>query len=163
MRVPDKQVSDYGEVFEPVPIPRIAGAKRVHNLLLLGIEYLGGVVLAIDVAVVFISVIYRYALHNPLDWAEELASALMVTLIFLGAASVLGRRKHVGIDVFLGIFPSRWRAALEQSADWIEVSVSLIVVRNNLRRGHFGVRHLQTQSDSGMMSACCSWRVQSSG
>ena len=33
------------------------------------------------------------------------------------------------------------------------------MVRNNSRCGHCGVRHLQTQSDSGMMSACCSWRV----
>ena len=128
MQVPDRLVSDYGDVFEPVPVPPVASATRVHNLLLLGIEYSGGLVLAIDVAVVFISVIYRYALHNPLDWAEEVASALMVTLIFLGAASVLGRQKHVGIDVFLHQFPSHWRAALEQSADWIEVSVSLMLL-----------------------------------
>src|SRR5207244_4935827 len=47
---------------------------------------------------------------------------------FLGAASVLGRQKHVGIDVLLGLFPSRWRAALEQSANWIEVSVSLMLL-----------------------------------
>src|ERR1700716_3410380 len=116
MQATDKQVSDYGEVFEPIPIPRVAGAMRVHNILLLGIEYLGGVILAIDVAVVFISVIYRYALPDHLHWAEEVAGALMVTLIFLGAASVLGRQKHVGIDVFLNLFPSRWRAPLEQSA-----------------------------------------------
>jgi hypothetical protein len=37
------------------------------------------------------------------------------------------------------------------------------VVRNNSRRGHFGVRRLQTRADSGMMSQCCSWREQSSG
>src|SRR5438094_695011 len=128
MQAPDRLVADYGDVFEPVPVPPVASATRVHNLLLLGIEYLGGLVLAIDVAVVFVSVIYRYALHNPLDWAEEVASALMVTLIFLGAASVLGRQKHVGIDVFLHQFPSHWRAALEQSADWIEVSVSLMLL-----------------------------------
>jgi len=36
------------------------------------------------------------------------------------------------------------------------------VVRNNSRRGHVGVRHLQKQADSGMMSTCCSGREQSS-
>jgi tripartite ATP-independent transporter DctM subunit len=128
MSITDQQVSDFGEVFEPIPIPRVAGVMRVHNLLLIGVEHLGGLILAIDVAVVFISVLYRYVLHQPLDWAEEVAGALMVALIFLGAASVLGRRKHVGIDVFLGLFPSSWRPALEQSADWIEVSVSLMLL-----------------------------------
>ena len=32
------------------------------------------------------------------------------------------------------------------------------VVRNNLRRWHFNVRHLQTWADSGVMGPCCSWR-----
>jgi hypothetical protein len=36
------------------------------------------------------------------------------------------------------------------------------VLRNNSRRGQFGVRCLQSRVDSGMMSACCSWREQSS-
>ena len=38
----------------------------------------------------------------------------------------------------------------------------VVVVRNNSRGGHFGIRRLQTQTDSGMMSACCSWCQQSS-
>src|SRR5918911_5390410 len=113
MQANETQVSDFGEVLEPIPTGRRAGAMRVHNALLVAIEHLGGAVLAIDVAIVFISVIYRYFLHNPLDWAEEIASALMVALIFLGAASVLGRQKHVGIDVFLRLFPRRWHPALE--------------------------------------------------
>jgi tripartite ATP-independent transporter DctM subunit len=96
--------------------------------LLLGIEYFAGVILAIDVAVVFLSVIMRYFLHEPFDWAEEVAGILMVMLIFLGAASVVGRQKHVGIDVFLGLFPARWREALVQCGLWIEVAVSLLLL-----------------------------------
>jgi TRAP-type C4-dicarboxylate transport system permease small subunit len=101
---------------------------RLHNGLLLGIEYFAGVILAIDVAVVFLSVIMRYFLHEPFDWAEEVAGILMVMLIFLGAASVVGRQKHVGIDVFLGLFPASWRAALIQCGLWIEVAVSLLLL-----------------------------------
>jgi hypothetical protein len=37
------------------------------------------------------------------------------------------------------------------------------VARNNSRRGHVGVQRLQTRADSGIMSACCSWRGQSLG
>ena len=59
--------------------------------------------------VVFTSVIWRYFLHDPLLWAEEIARALMVTQVFLGAAAALGRAQHVGIDSFRGLFPSSWR------------------------------------------------------
>ena len=122
------QVSDIGEVFEPVSTAGSTGAMRLHNGLLQGIEYFAGVILAIDVAVVFLSVIMRYFLHEPFDWAEEVAGILMVMLIFLGAASVVGRQKHVGIDVFLGLFPARWRGALIQCGLWIEVAVSLLLL-----------------------------------
>ena len=37
------------------------------------------------------------------------------------------------------------------------------VVRNNSRRGCSRIRRLQPRADSGMMSACCSWRERSSG
>jgi tripartite ATP-independent transporter DctM subunit len=121
-------VSEFGEVLEPIPVASATGAMRVYNGLLLGIEYFAGVILAIDVAVVFLSVIMRYFLHEPFDWAEEVAGILMVMLIFLGAASVVGRQKHVGIDVFLGLFPARWREALIQCGLWIEVAVSLMLL-----------------------------------
>ena len=121
------QVSDIGEIVEPLST-RGTGAMRLHNLFLVGIEYFAGVILAIDVVVVFLSVIMRYFLHEPFDWAEEVAGILMVMLIFLGAATVVGRQKHIGIDAFLALFPTRWREALVQSGLWIEVGVSLLLL-----------------------------------
>ncbi|QNK67309.1 TRAP transporter large permease subunit [Variovorax sp. PAMC26660] len=87
-------------------------------------EYLAGVVLAIDVVVVFISVIFRYFLHDPFDWAEEVARALMVIQVFFGAATVLARSQHVGVDLFRGMLPASWQPALIQLGSWIIVGVS---------------------------------------
>ena len=87
-------------------------------------EYLAGAVLAIDVLVVFTSVIFRYFLHSPFDWAEEVARALMVVLVFLGAATVLARSQHVGIDLFRAMFPAAWQPALLQFGQWLIVGVS---------------------------------------
>jgi tripartite ATP-independent transporter DctM subunit len=95
------------------------------TVLLHGLEYLSGLVLALDVLVVFVAVIYRYFLHNPVDWAEEIARALMVMQVFFGAATVLGRERHVGIDTLRGLLPARWRPALVQLCYWIIVGVSL--------------------------------------
>lgn len=95
--------------------------------LLVFTEYFAGAVLAVDVIVVFLSVIYRYFLHDPVHWAEEVARALMVMLVFFGAATVLGRSQHVGIDVFRGLLPSRWRETIIQLCHWIVAGVSAIL------------------------------------
>lgn len=97
---------------------------RLLALLTRYIEYLSGLVLAVDVMVVFLSVIYRYVLHDPVDWAEEVARALMIVLVFFGAATVLARSQHVGVDLFRQMLPERWQPGLIQTAHWIIAGVS---------------------------------------
>lgn len=87
-------------------------------------EYLSGAVLAIDVMVVFVSVIYRYFLHDPVDWAEEIARALMIVLVFLGAATTLARSQHVGVDLFRQWLPASWQPAVMQTGHWIIAGVA---------------------------------------
>jgi tripartite ATP-independent transporter DctM subunit len=108
----------------PVPFADAGAAGRWLATLLRGVEYFAGLVLAVDVIVVFASVIFRYFLHDPIFWAEEIARALMVMQVFFGAATVLGRGRHVGIDSFRGLFPASWRQALIQMCCWIIVAVS---------------------------------------
>ena len=93
-------------------------------LLTRAIEVMSGVVLAVDVLVVFVSVVFRYALHDPVDWAEEIARALMLVLVFFGAASVLARSQHVGVDLFRQMLPARWQPALVQLAHWVIAGVA---------------------------------------
>ncbi|MEO7549307.1 MAG: TRAP transporter large permease subunit, partial [Ramlibacter sp.] len=87
-------------------------------------EYMAGAVLAADVAMVFLSVIYRYFLHDPVDWAEEMARALMIVLVFFGAATVLARSQHVGVDFFRLMLPATWQPVLVQTGHWIIAGVS---------------------------------------
>jgi tripartite ATP-independent transporter DctM subunit len=81
--------------------------------------------LAVDVLVVFVSVIFRYFLHNPLEWSEEVARALMVMLVFFGAAGAMGRSQHVGIDSMRGIFPKTWQPFVVRLCDWIVAFVAV--------------------------------------
>ena len=93
--------------------------------LLVVVEHVAALLLAVDVLVVFASVIWRYFLHDPILWAEEIARALMVTQTFLGAAAALGRAQHLGIDSFRGLFPASWRPALVQLCHWIIAAVAV--------------------------------------
>jgi tripartite ATP-independent transporter DctM subunit len=108
-----------------VPFRNAGRAGRGLTGLLHALEYLSGIVLALDVLIVFVAVIYRYFLHDPVDWAEEIARALMIMQVFFGAATVLGRERHVGIDTLRGLLPGRWGPALIQLCSWIIVGVSL--------------------------------------
>ena len=83
------------------------------------VEAIAAAVLAVDVLVVFTSVIYRYFLHDPLEWSEEVARALMVTLVFIGAAAALGRSRHVGMDYIRGVLPAAWQPYFIRACDWI--------------------------------------------
>ncbi|HXF18079.1 MAG TPA: TRAP transporter large permease subunit [Burkholderiales bacterium] len=82
-------------------------------------------VLASDVLVVLCSVVWRYFLHDPVDWAEEIARALMGMQVFLGAATTLARAQHIGIDSFRALFPASWRPLLVQLCHWIIVVVAI--------------------------------------
>ena len=101
------------------PFGRSGLASRGLGGLLVVVEHVAAAVLAVDVVVVFASVVFRYLLHDPLDWAEEVARALMVTQVFLGAAAIVGRRGHAGIDAAGRLFPAAWRPVLVQLSAWI--------------------------------------------
>jgi len=83
------------------------------------VEAVAAAVLAVDVLVVFTSVVFRYFLHDPLEWSEEVARALMVTLVFIGAAAALGRSRHVGMDYIRGILPAASQPYFIRGCDWI--------------------------------------------
>lgn len=98
---------------------------KALNGLLEVIEHFNGVILAIDVAIVFMSVVFRYFLHHPLDWIEEIASALMTVLIFAGSAAGLARKGHVGLaKVVNRLLPESWHAPFEHAGNWVAVAVS---------------------------------------
>ncbi|WP_407704162.1 TRAP transporter large permease [Xylophilus rhododendri] len=84
-----------------------------------GIEHICAAVLALNVGVIFVSVILRYFLHSPVDWAEEVARALMVVLVFLGGATVLLKGEHVGIDLFRKLLPQSAQAVARHVGAWV--------------------------------------------
>jgi tripartite ATP-independent transporter DctM subunit len=84
----------------------------------------GALTLAANVALVFLSVIWRYALHDPLEWAEEVARALMVTLVFAGAATAMARGSHIGVELFNHAFPRRVQEYVVRLNRWVMVGVS---------------------------------------
>lgn len=113
----------------PVPGPRdimiLSSLSRFLTKITAGA---GALVLFINVVVVFASVIWRYALHSPLHWAEEVARALMIALVFFGVATSTGRGGHIGVDLFLRFLPPHVRPYVVHASRWILFMVSIGLV-----------------------------------
>jgi len=48
-----------------------------------------------------INVIFRFVLHSPIDWAEEVTLGLFIWMVFIGISSAMKRGGHVGVDYFM--------------------------------------------------------------
>ncbi|MBL6946071.1 MAG: TRAP transporter small permease [Rhodospirillales bacterium] len=55
--------------------------------------------------IVFLQVVFRYALDAPLGWSEELARFVFVWITFLGAANLVRLGEHVSVTTFVELFP----------------------------------------------------------
>lgn len=64
-----------------------------------------GIMVAVMLVDVNIAVIFRYAFHDPIFWADELAVSLMVWVSFLGAALAVASRMQYGFDGLVGLLP----------------------------------------------------------
>jgi TRAP-type C4-dicarboxylate transport system permease small subunit len=70
-----------------------------------GEEIVASALLVVTLAVLFVGIVYRYALNDPLVWTEELARFCSTWIIFLGAAACFKRGGHIGIDVVVRLLP----------------------------------------------------------
>ncbi|MEC1740270.1 TRAP transporter small permease, partial [Schinkia azotoformans] len=52
-----------------------------------------------------INVIFRFVLHSPIGWVEEVTLGLFIWMVFIGISSAMKRGGHVGVDYFMLMMP----------------------------------------------------------
>jgi len=92
----------------------------------------------IETGVLLAGVIYRYALHDPLIWSDELASTLFIWLSMLGAVLALDRGEHMRLTAIVNKMSEKWRI-------WFETVAALIVCIFVLMIIHPAVDHASEQ------------------
>jgi TRAP-type C4-dicarboxylate transport system permease small subunit len=65
------------------------------------------------VVAVFLQVVFRYVVNQPLSWSEELARYVFVWASMLGASMGVKRKSHFGLDALLKLFPQTQKKAIE--------------------------------------------------
>lgn len=121
----DEEDSHPASAVHTPPKKQIPVLSAFNHLLTQTTAYVGALALLADVLLVFSSIFWRYALNEPLDWSEEVARALMVTIIFAGAATSMGRGGHIGVDLFMGWLPHRVRVYVAHASRWVLLAVSV--------------------------------------
>jgi len=76
-------------------------------------DVLAQILLGVMVVVVFIQVIFRFFIQQPLSWSEEVARYVFVWIIWMGAAVVVKQAGHPGMDLLTKSFSPRWQRVTE--------------------------------------------------
>jgi TRAP-type C4-dicarboxylate transport system permease small subunit len=67
---------------------------------------------ALIALVVFLQVVFRYLLRQPLFWSEELPRYLLIWMSFLAAALAQKSEAHINITLAIAPLPPAWRRAI---------------------------------------------------
>lgn len=121
-------------------------ASAAHGLCAVGF-----VCVVVMMALTTTDVVARYAFNSPTLWADEMASYLLIAIVFLGLAQNLRSDGHIRIDVVTNLVAPRVRRVLEAFAFAVAILFAIILVAGTWTRFHnFWTRN--TLSDSPLMT-----------
>jgi C4-dicarboxylate transporter DctM subunit len=106
-------VSSKAEVGGSLPVARPPANVRIAGAIDIATETVAATLLVWTVLIALVQVFFRYVLNASLSWPEEMARFAFVWFVFLGAAMVTRRARHIVIDLLprsLGPGPLRVHA-----------------------------------------------------
>ena len=86
------------------------------------------VLLGLSVALNLANVIGRYALHAPIEGAEEVMLFFMVGIVFVGASIVSWEGGHIRMDIVVSMMPESVQRVLGLISDTAMCAVCVIVI-----------------------------------
>ncbi|TWI29254.1 TRAP transporter large permease subunit [Paracoccus sulfuroxidans] len=105
-------------------IEALAEPKRAERWMR-PVEIVAAGLLLAMIITVLANVFFRYVLHKPLIWGDEVASMSFIWMAMLGAALAVDRHEHMKLTIFLPMMPPRL-AKIAEVAGGVLVSVLLL-------------------------------------
>ena len=91
--------------------------------------YLGGLILAVMTAAVFLQVVLRYLGLVGIDGLEEVPRYLFIWLVMIGAAAAMQRGEHTILDYFINAMNPRLRAAVVALTTTIAIVLFVYLIK----------------------------------
>ncbi len=101
---------------------------RALSAIAFGLTAVGVVCVVAMMGLTTVDVIARYAFNSPTLWADEIASYLLIAIVFLGLAPNVRQDAHIRIDVLTSLVTGRVRAALEVFAYGAGIVFSVLLL-----------------------------------
>jgi tripartite ATP-independent transporter DctM subunit len=95
-------------------------------------EALAALLLAADLVVVGMAVLFRYVLDAPLEWSDDVARMLLVATSFFGSAAALARNEHAGIEFVVDRLPPRLAAVVRAAGSFVVLFVAVAITWNTI-------------------------------
>lgn len=111
-----------------------------------GLGYLGGLILAVMAAAVFLQVVLRFLGKSGIDGLEEVPRYLFIWLIMIGGASAMQRGQHTVLDYFVNLCGVRMRAAFLVLTTGAGLGLFLYLIKLSLTL----VPNAQLQTSAGL-------------
>src|SRR6478609_12120220 len=87
--------------------------ERLNDIVGMLVEFPAALLVAAEVVVLLMGVIWRYVLHTPLVWSDELASILFLWLAMFGSIVALRRGEHMRMTALVARLSPGGRALME--------------------------------------------------
>ena len=111
-----------------------------------GLGHVGGLILAVMTAAVFMQVVLRYAGSAGFDGLEEVPRFLFVWLVMIGSASAMQRGQHTVLDYFVNQFTPRGRALMVIAVN----AASIVLFAYLIKLSLVLVPNAQLQTSAGL-------------
>jgi TRAP-type C4-dicarboxylate transport system permease small subunit len=117
------------------PSDGFAGPRRaaeIWNRAYGALGHVGGLILAIMAAAVFLQVVLRFLGWAVLDGLEEVPRYLFVWLVMIGAAAAMQRGEHTVLDYFINRLGLRVRAVAIVLSNTTGIALFLYLIKLSL-------------------------------
>ncbi len=105
-------------------------AHTIITRLFMAVVYIACIVIPLSL---FVQVIFRYFLNNPLQGIEELATFCFKCLVIFGSAVLFREKKHIIVDVFFQKFDARGQRVLTFGNNLIMAAVIVILIYSSIK------------------------------
>ena len=123
-----------------------AGFARAWNRAYNALGHLGGLILAVMTAAVFIQVVMRFLGQAGIDGIDEVPRYLFVWLVMIGAAAAMHRGEHTVLDYFINRLGPRARALVLVLTNVLTIGLFVYLIKLSLVL----VPNAQLQTSAGL-------------
>ncbi|ASW09897.1 TRAP transporter large permease [Rhizobium sp. 11515TR] len=88
-------------------------AAVIEKFLICLVNIPAALLVIVEVGVLMMGVIWRYVLHEPLIWSDELAGILFLWLAMLGSVVSMQRGEHMRMTAIVGALEPKWRSVID--------------------------------------------------